>query len=138
METFFFGGGRKCKESMLQISVGGPWNFGVDPDTDPYLWLMDPAPDPDPTPDLDPTPDPTPFLIDFKDAKNIFFNAVHFFLELANRHIIFSLKNLTFCKNFVLNFNLRYTYTSKRYSVAGFFALSFRVRKHEETFWTPA
>jgi hypothetical protein len=24
-------------------------------------------------PDSDPTPDPTPFFIDFKDAKNIFF-----------------------------------------------------------------
>ncbi len=35
---------------------------------DPYLWLMDPAPDPDPT------PDPTPFFSDFKDSKKIVFS----------------------------------------------------------------
>jgi hypothetical protein len=51
-------------------------------------------------PDPDPTPDPTPIFLDFKDAE-IFHT---FFLNLAHRHIIFSLKNLTFCQNFALKF----------------------------------
>ncbi len=36
---------------------------------DPYLWLVDP----DPAPGSDQTPDPTPFFINFKDAKKIIF-----------------------------------------------------------------
>jgi hypothetical protein len=50
-----------------------------------------------PAQDLDPTPDPTPFVMDFKDAKKKFHI---FFLKLAHRHIIFSLKN----KNVLLKF----------------------------------
>jgi hypothetical protein len=50
--------------------------------------------------DPDPTPDPTPSFIDFKDAKKIFFTCI-FFLELANRQIIFSLKK-KFAKIIVL------------------------------------
>ncbi len=48
----------------LESSVGDLWHFGAEPD--PYLWLMDPDPDP--------TSDPTPFFIDFKDANKIFFS----------------------------------------------------------------
>ncbi len=52
---------------------------------DPYLWLMD----------------PTTFFHDFKDKINI--KKFHiFFLYLTHRYIIFSLKNLIFCKHFVL------------------------------------
>jgi hypothetical protein len=49
--------------------------------------------------DLDPDPDPTPFFVDFKDAEKN--NFLRYFC-LAHRHIIFSLKNLFFSKNFVL------------------------------------
>ncbi len=56
-------------------------------------------------PDPDRTPDSTPFFPDLKDAKKNFFRV--FFLKLAHRHIIFSLKNLIFCYNFVLNFILQ-------------------------------
>jgi hypothetical protein len=42
---------------------------------DPYLWLMDPAPD------LDPTPDPTPFFSDFKGWKKIIFS--YFLIQLT-------------------------------------------------------
>ncbi len=42
------------------ISVGDPWLGSADP----YLWLMDPGPDP--------TPDPTFFFSDFKDEKIVF------------------------------------------------------------------
>jgi hypothetical protein len=38
--------------------------------------------------DPDPTPDPTPFIGDFKDAKNVFHS---FFLQGTLRIIIFSL-----------------------------------------------
>ncbi len=48
--------------------------------------------------DPDPNPDPSPFLSDFKDAKQIFFL---FFLEIAQRRIISSLKNVG---NFLLKF----------------------------------
>jgi hypothetical protein len=52
-------------------------------------------------PDPNTTPDPTPFFMDFKDAKKfclfIFFPYKH-----TRRHIIFSIKNLIFCYNFVL------------------------------------
>jgi hypothetical protein len=51
--------------------------------------------DPDPAPD--PTLDQTPF---FQDAKKIHL----FFFKLTRRHIIFGLKNLFFCENFVLKF----------------------------------
>jgi hypothetical protein len=51
---------------------------------------MDPDPAPDPTPDLTPF-----FFIEFKDAKKIFLFHI-FFLELAHRHIIFSLKIFIF------------------------------------------
>jgi hypothetical protein len=50
--------------------------------------------------DPDPTPDQTPFFLDFKDAKK---NS-YFFLLLAHRHIIFSLKNLVLGQNFELKF----------------------------------
>ncbi len=39
--------------TLFQIRVGDPWHFGADPDL---------------------APDPTPFFIDFKDAKKIFFH----------------------------------------------------------------
>jgi hypothetical protein len=67
---------------------------------DLYLLLMDPDPDPPPYPYL--PPDPTPFFIDFilRMQKKYFFS--YFFLQLVHRHIIFSLKNLIFCYNFVL------------------------------------
>jgi hypothetical protein len=45
---------------------------------DPYLWLIEPNPDP--------TPYTTPFFSDFRDARK------NFFLQLTRRHIIFSLK----------------------------------------------
>ncbi len=32
-----------------------------------------------------------------------FFSSYFFFFKLTRRHIIFSLKNLIFCKNFMLN-----------------------------------
>jgi hypothetical protein len=51
--------------------------------------------------DPDPTPDLTSFFIEFKDAKKIFLFHI-FFLELAHRHIIFSLKNLIFFSTFVV------------------------------------
>ncbi len=54
-------------------SVGDPWNFGAGP----YLWLIDPDPDP--------TTDPTLFFSDFKDAKNpilITYPQAHYFSPL--------------------------------------------------------
>jgi hypothetical protein len=48
----------------------------------------------------DPDPDPTPLLRDFKDAKKIFSHILS--CNLTPRHIIFILKNIFFCKNFVL------------------------------------
>ncbi len=65
-------------EKYILISAEDPWHFGADP----YLWLMD------------------PFFSDFKDTKK---NS-YFFLKLARRHTISSLKNLIYCKNFVLKF----------------------------------
>ncbi len=53
------------KKEFVIISVGDPGHFGADPD-----------------------PNPTPFIIDFKDAKKNFS-----FLLLALRHTSFSLKN---------------------------------------------
>ncbi len=47
-------------------------------------------------------PDPTPFFIDSKDAKKIFF--LIFFSYKLSTQIIFSQKNLLFYKNFVLKF----------------------------------
>ncbi len=64
-------------KTTIKIIVGDP---------DPYLWPMDPDPDP--------TPDPTPFFFNFKDAKKK--KNSYFFILLAHRHIIFSLKNLIF------------------------------------------
>jgi hypothetical protein len=48
-------------------SVGDPWHFGAYPDPDRYLRLMDTD------------PDPTPFFIDFTDAKFFFFFNLNFF-----------------------------------------------------------
>ncbi len=45
---------------ILYTRFGDPSHVGADPDPD--LWLMDP----------DATPDPTPFFINFKDAKKNF------------------------------------------------------------------
>jgi hypothetical protein len=60
-------------------------------------------------PDLEPTPDPTPFFIDFKDAKiKIFFHI--FFLLLAHRHIIFKLKKCIFLPTVVGIISVRLTY----------------------------
>ncbi len=63
-------------------------------------------PDLDPAPYPDPTPDPTPFFSDFKDAKKYRFFHIYF-LEFAQRHIIFSLKNEIFAKNLCTNFILQ-------------------------------
>jgi hypothetical protein len=49
--------------------------------------------------DPDPTPDPTPFFIDFKDAKNIFFLHIFFLITCPQAHHIQSKKI-----NFVLKF----------------------------------
>ncbi len=77
---------------------------------DPYLWLMDPAPDP--------TPDPTYFFNDFKDAKNnIFF--ILFLIICQQAHLLQSKKcyflrkkfcvRILFCRHFFspLNTSLR-------------------------------
>ncbi len=56
---------------------------------DPYLWLMDP----------DPTSDPTPFFIDFKDAKKYFFPYFFLFLTCPQAHHLQSKKF-----NFLLKF----------------------------------
>ncbi len=56
--------------------------------SDPYLWLMDPDPDP--------PLHPTPFFSDFKDAN--FFHIFFLQLQLTLRHIVFSLTNLIFAK----------------------------------------
>jgi hypothetical protein len=52
--------------------------------------------DPDPSPDLaqDPTPDPTPFFIDFKDAKKNFI----FFLTCPQAHHLHSKKLIFWIK----------------------------------------
>jgi hypothetical protein len=51
---------------------------------------------------MDPDPDSPPFFIGFKNAKKYLFS--YFFFYLAHKHIIFSFKNLIFCKNCVLKF----------------------------------
>ncbi len=70
---------------MLASSVGDPWHFGADPD---------------------PTPDPTPFFIDFKDAKrkSYFFlitcpQAHHLQSKKFNFLLTCSLKML-FCRHY--------------------------------------
>ncbi len=47
----------------LKNSVADPWNFGTNPDADPYLWLMDP----DLYPDAD--PDPVIFVSKLQGVK---------------------------------------------------------------------
>ncbi len=52
------------KVPQTKSSVSDPWHFGVDPDPDSCLWLMDPDSD----------PDPAIFVIDLQDAsKKIIF-----------------------------------------------------------------
>jgi hypothetical protein len=54
--------------------------------------------------DPDPPLHPTPFFRDLKDAKMKFFCSKFFLIILyIRRHIIFSLKNLMFCKKFCVN-----------------------------------
>ncbi len=54
---------------------------------DPYLWLMDPA------------PDPTPFFSDLEDAKKIIFFLIFFLITYPQAHYLESYK-LVFCQNF--------------------------------------
>jgi hypothetical protein len=76
-----------------QCCVGDPGHFGAAGFSDLYLWQTDP----------DPTPDPTPFFSHFsQDEKKVFFHI--FFILVTSRNIIFSLRNLIFCENFVLKF----------------------------------
>jgi hypothetical protein len=100
---------------------------------DPYLWLMDQDPDPDPT------PDPTSVFIEFKDAIKIIF--LHFFLLLANKNIIFSLKNLIFCSNFVLKFyfvgiiSARSTHLWEKGRIRSQIRIRSRIRIHTSDKW---
>ncbi len=62
---------------------------------DPYLRLMDPAPDPNST------PDPTSFFIDFKDANKIPVFISYFFLITSQQaHHLQSKKYVIFAKIF--------------------------------------
>jgi hypothetical protein len=60
---------------LQKISVADPWNFGTDPDADPdsrpYLRLMDPNPD----------ADPAIFVINLEDVKKSNFFA-YFYLTV--------------------------------------------------------
>jgi hypothetical protein len=81
------------RDFLVRIRIPGSVSFTIDPV---------------------PTPDTTPFFIDFKDAKQLFFNI--FFLITCPQTYHFQSKKFNFCKNFVLYFILQPLFHSTKHS----------------------